>query len=221
MMVLPAATARPASPARATFSMVRGPIEGRSKRRSWPGFGALTRTPTPGGEVTRPCRRSSAMRASISSVPSAASTASTWLLATIAAWPTSNGPSVAITFERARNIGCCRARTADGGQARLRERRFPAPRRWTPTTRKPPFSAMLATPDRSLSSPPRKAGDARHRLDRLPIEPQLRDRRPQHRTDEEHFPAILGAREPKKPPELPDGDPMMRIALDDRRRPSP
>src|ERR1700722_4864581 len=98
MMVEPAATATPASPARAAPSIVRGPIEGRSKRRSWPGFGALTRTPTPGGVGTRPCRRSSAIRASILSVPSAASTARTWLLATIAAWPTSNGPSAAIIF---------------------------------------------------------------------------------------------------------------------------
>src|SRR5580693_4682789 len=98
MMVEPAATATPASPARAAPSMVRGPIEGRSKRRSWPGFGALSRTPTPGGVVTRPWLRSSAIRASILSVPSAASTARMWLLATIAAWPTSNGPSAAISF---------------------------------------------------------------------------------------------------------------------------
>src|SRR5580704_12710632 len=98
MMVLPAATAMPASPARATPSMVRGPIEGRSKRRSWPGFGALIRTPTPGGVDTRPSRRRSAIRASILSVPSAASTARTWLLATIAAWPTSKGPRAAINF---------------------------------------------------------------------------------------------------------------------------
>jgi hypothetical protein len=62
MMVEPAATATPASLARAAPSMVRGPIEGRSKRRSWPGFGALTRTPTPGGVVTRPWRRRSAIR---------------------------------------------------------------------------------------------------------------------------------------------------------------
>ena len=53
-IALPAATASPASPARATSSIVRGPIAGRSKRRSWPGFGALTRTPTPGGVARGP-----------------------------------------------------------------------------------------------------------------------------------------------------------------------
>src|SRR5205823_15092181 len=42
IIVLPAVTARPASPALATSSIVRGPIEGRSKRRSCPGFGAFT-----------------------------------------------------------------------------------------------------------------------------------------------------------------------------------
>jgi len=96
MMVEPAATATPASPARAAPSLVRGPIEGRSKRRSWPGFGALTRTPTPPCVVTLLCRRRPAIRARLLLVPYASSTASSLLLATIAACPTSNGPSVAI-----------------------------------------------------------------------------------------------------------------------------
>ncbi len=56
-MVPPATTASPASPAAITPSMVRGPIDGRSKRRSWPGFGALTSTPVPAGERTRWLRR--------------------------------------------------------------------------------------------------------------------------------------------------------------------
>src|SRR5262249_1102887 len=46
-MVLPATTAMPASPARMTPSTVRGPIEGRSKRRSCAGLGAFTRVPVP------------------------------------------------------------------------------------------------------------------------------------------------------------------------------
>src|ERR1700733_12319735 len=76
-IALPAATASPPNPARATFSIVRGPIAGRSKRRSCPGLGALTRTPTPTGLVNRPSPRSCATRKSILSVPSDASTATT------------------------------------------------------------------------------------------------------------------------------------------------
>src|SRR5262249_59826225 len=52
-IALPAATASPARPARATFSMVLGPIAGRSKRRSRPPFGPFNRAPPPG----RPCAR--------------------------------------------------------------------------------------------------------------------------------------------------------------------
>src|SRR5580704_17660652 len=156
MMVEPAATATPASPARATPSMVRGPIDGRSKRRSWPGFGALTRTPVPGGVVTRPWRRRSAIRASIWSVPSAASTASTWLLATTAACPTSKGPSAAINvMPRAMSLrsdadGWWWPSTPSGTKTSGATSR-------TPMTRRPPSSAMLAIPDSNRSSPPRKA----------------------------------------------------------------
>jgi hypothetical protein len=46
-IVLPAMTAMPASPAPRAPSMVRGPIVGRSKRKSWPLFGAFTSTPRP------------------------------------------------------------------------------------------------------------------------------------------------------------------------------
>ena len=55
-IVPPASTASPARPAAITPSIVRGPIDGRSKRRSWPGFGALTSTPTPCGARIRPLR---------------------------------------------------------------------------------------------------------------------------------------------------------------------
>src|SRR5712691_8735342 len=92
MIVPPATAATPARPARATPSIVCGPIEGRSNRRSCPCFGALTRTPTLSRRLIRPCRRSTAMRSSMLSVPSAASTAKTCLPATITPWPTSNAP---------------------------------------------------------------------------------------------------------------------------------
>src|SRR6185437_5974753 len=111
MIVLPAATAIPARPACAALRTVAGPIAGKSKRRSWPGLGALTRTPTRSGAVTRPSRRRSERRTSRLSVPSAASTASTWLLATTTARPTSNGPitpiksSARVISERSRCEG--------------------------------------------------------------------------------------------------------------------
>ena len=73
----PAATAMPARPAAAAFFTVSGPIVGRSTRSSCPGFGALTRTPLLARCSILPISRSSAQRASMASVPSAASTAST------------------------------------------------------------------------------------------------------------------------------------------------
>ena len=45
--VTPLATATPRKPALAARTKVRGPIAGRSMRRSWPRFGILTRTPVP------------------------------------------------------------------------------------------------------------------------------------------------------------------------------
>jgi hypothetical protein len=72
----PGDTAIPASPARAAPSILCGPIEGKSSRRSWSRFAALTNTPRPEATARRPLWRSSAMRASMQSVPSAASIAS-------------------------------------------------------------------------------------------------------------------------------------------------
>src|SRR5215470_12070291 len=90
-----ASTAMPARPAAAAASTVRAPTDGRSKRRSWVGFGALMRTPIFDGSASVPSLRNCAMRASIRSVPSAASTAITRLPATTTAWPTSKAPIAA------------------------------------------------------------------------------------------------------------------------------
>src|SRR5580700_3011026 len=62
--VLPATIATPASFAAAAPSTVCGPIVGRSKRRSWPLFGAFTRTPRPALARMRRSPRSRATRAS-------------------------------------------------------------------------------------------------------------------------------------------------------------
>src|SRR5262249_1159113 len=76
-MVLPATTAMPARPAAIAPSTVLGPIDGKSNRRSCAGLGALTKVGGRGAAGTRPFVRISATRASIASVPSAASTANT------------------------------------------------------------------------------------------------------------------------------------------------
>src|SRR5204863_8564305 len=61
MIVSPATTAIPASPARVAASIVLGPIVGRSTRRSWPGFAAFTRTPVRVGARILPMLRNSAI----------------------------------------------------------------------------------------------------------------------------------------------------------------
>src|SRR6266550_5710117 len=74
MIVLPATIAIPASFAAAAPSTVRGPMVGRSKRRSCPRLGAFTSTPRRGAARIRPCSRRRAIRASKASVPSISST---------------------------------------------------------------------------------------------------------------------------------------------------
>ena len=73
------------SPAAAAFSIVFGPIAGRSTRRSCPGFGRLTSTRR-AFETAKP-RRTSATRLNIRSVPSAPSIASIRPFAMTAARP--------------------------------------------------------------------------------------------------------------------------------------
>src|SRR5215470_437825 len=65
-----ASTAMPARPAAAAASTVRAPTDGKSKRRSWAGFGALMRTPVFAASANTPSLRNCAMRASMRSVPS-------------------------------------------------------------------------------------------------------------------------------------------------------
>ena len=86
----------------------------------------------------------------------------------------------------------------------------------TPMMRSPPSSIRLAMPESRRSSPPRKKRTTRgiSRSD-LPVEADLRKRRPQQRADEQHVAALLGAGEAEEAAGLPDGDPVMRIALDD------
>src|SRR5262249_60285621 len=56
-----------------------------------------------------------------------------------------------------------------------------------------------------------------HRARRLKTRPDLPDRRPHHRADENHIAATLLAGKPAKPAELADGGPVMRVACDPLR----
>ena len=68
--------------------MVATPIVGISARRSCPGLASFTSTPAGPGRVT------AGMRASMASVPSTASTASTMPCCTTQAWPISAAPMI-------------------------------------------------------------------------------------------------------------------------------
>ena len=85
----PAASATPRNCALPAPAIVCGPIAGMSSRRSCPRFGAFTSTPAGPLCLIRPLARISATRASIASVPSAASIARTRPAATIAPCPAS------------------------------------------------------------------------------------------------------------------------------------
>src|SRR6185437_14458923 len=95
--VLPAIMAMPASFAAAAPSTVRGPIAGKSWRRSWPALGAFISTPRAAAARIRPRARSCTMRASNPSVPSMSSIPTTWPSITTAACPMSKGLSARST----------------------------------------------------------------------------------------------------------------------------
>src|SRR5262252_4731517 len=62
-----------------------------------------------------------------------------------------------------------------------------------------------------------EAVDSRQQPKGLEIRPDLPDRRPHHRADENHIAAALLAGKPAKPAELADCSPMMRVACDPLR----
>jgi len=61
------------------------------------------------------------------------------------------------------------------------------------------------------------AVDSRQQPKRLEIRPDVPDRRPHHRADENHVAAALLAGKPTKPAELADGSPVMPVACDTLR----
>src|SRR5262245_9704747 len=61
------------------------------------------------------------------------------------------------------------------------------------------------------------AEDSRQQAERLEIRPDLPDRRPHHRADENHIVAALLAGKPAKPAKLTEGRPVMRVVCDPAR----
>ena len=145
-MVPPASKAKPRSPAFCAPSTVRGPMVGRSARRDWPGLSAFTSTP-PG-----PSRRNPPARASMASVPSIASTASTRPCWITQPCPTSTAPSARQTAmprwmsARARSSGAGPAIRAAGGSS-------PPSTCCAPSTSKPSSASTFITARRIESSP--------------------------------------------------------------------
>ena len=79
----------------------------------------------------------------------------------------------------------------------------------------PASSIILRDPGQQpVVAAAKRANDARHQPDRLPIKADLRERRPQHRADEQYLPATLDTGQPEKSSRLPDRNPMMGVALD-------
>ena len=60
----------------------------------------------------------------------------------------------------------------------------------------------------------KKSDDSRHQPDRQPVQADLRERRPQHRADEQRLAAVFGPGETEETSSLPYRDPMVRVALD-------
>ena len=213
-IALPAATASPARPARATFSTVFGPIAGRSKRRSWPGLGALTSTPTPARFGEPPL--AAQLRNPHEHIVGAFGGFQRYdmtigdhrRLADI------ERPERANELEPVCNVGAITRRRRIAAERACRHDDF----RRHLFDADDPQAALLEQGGDAGKQPvvaaAKDASDARHQPQRLPIEPDLREPRPQQRADKHSLPATLGAREAKEAARLSDGNPMVRVALD-------
>ena len=219
IMVEPAATARPARPARATFSIVRGPIEGRSKRRSWPGFGALTKTPVPG--LRRDAPESAQLGDASEKIVGAFGglDGEHVVVGNDGGLPNIERPERCDHMTRAsislqsRSEGWWRPRLAFGNEnfgRHILDADDPQAAAFGNSGyagNKPVVAAAIG------------ADQSRHGLDRLPIETKLRNRRPQHRADEQDLAAAFGPCQTEKSARLPDRDPMMSVAARSHWRP--
>src|ERR1700722_12167289 len=152
----PAAIATPRSCALTAPSIVFGPTAGMSSLRSCPRLGAFTRTPARPARRSRPSARISATRASMASVPSAASIASTRPAATTAPCPASkvdNAPRSDAPSAMSVSSSSDGARAPMGPNAARRQGAISC----APTTRTPSRSMIAARPASSPLSPRRNS----------------------------------------------------------------
>src|ERR1700729_985959 len=152
----PAAIATPRNCALTAPSIVFGPTAGMSSLRSCPRLGAFTRTPARPARRSRPLARISATRASMASVPSAASIASTRPAATIAPCPASkvdNAPRSDAPSAMSISSSSDAARAPIGPAGARRRGAISC----APTTRTPSRSIIAARPASSPLSPRRNS----------------------------------------------------------------
>ena len=189
----------PASPALAAPSMVRGPIVGRSKRRSWPLLGAFTSTPRAALARMRPSARSRATRASSPSVPSMSSTADH------VAVDHHRGLADVERTERAqhlpppRDIGAGAGIRRSAGDAALGHQQIGR------DVLDPDHAKAVLLEDAAdagqqmIVAAAKRAHDLAEHAQRAPVQPDLRQRRPHQRADEDQVAAAL-ARETASSP---------------------
>ena len=152
------------------------------------------------------------MRASMRSVPSAASIASTRASATTTAWPTSNGLVASSKASAVAMSAWSRAAGSLAAQRPLRHQNF---RRDFVCANQPEAVLLENCRDaleQAIVAAAQQTDDPRKQPERLEIRPDFPDRRPHHRADEHHIPAALALGDPAEPAELPERGPMMRIA---------
>ncbi len=133
-----------------------------------------------------------------------------------AAWPMSNGPS-AVSTARPRAMSVL---LVSLGQARLMQPSGISRSGATslmPTMRKPSCSRMRPTPDKQMIVAAAKgADDIAEQPQRREVEPDLRERGPHQRADEDQVAAALLAEQPHRAAELADRDPAMAEFLHPR-----
>jgi len=204
----------PASPARAAPSTVRGPIDGKSTRRSWPALGSLDQHAAHRGRCDPPVsaqlddasehevgpfRRLDHQHAPVGYDHGL----------TDVEWAGGGEQSKALC-----NVGAIAVARALAAERSFRHQDF---RRNFVRPDDPEavlFENRGDTGEQMIVTAAEDAQDARQQPERREIRLDLPDRRPHQRADEHGVPATLPACEPAEPAELAKRDPVMRIERD-------
>ena len=214
MIVLPATTAIPANPARAAPSTVRGPIEGKSTRRSCPRFAALTNTPCPvaAANSTALAKLGDARKHAVGT------------FRRLDRQHAGVGHHYGLTHvertgrveqsKRRRNVGMV---ARFGTLAPQRPFRHQDVRRDVVCANQPEavlFENCRDALEQAIVTAAQEADNSGKQAERFEIRPDFPDRRPHHRADEHHIPAALTLGDPAEPAELPERGPMVGIGSD-------